>query len=264
MLTINTNTGALKAAFALNRNQREQSSIMQRLSTGKRINSGKDGPAALISSVQLEAEIKSLEAQSDGLQRSISNANISDGHMSQLSNLYNELNGLVVAGSDGTLSNTEREAIQFEIDSLSSSIQRITGEAVSSLDGVGMASENRDQLASDLNDAALAAASVASGGANDLASGNFEAAQTAVRDAGSAAASARGSVGAHQKNTLESRLYSNQVTRQNLIESKSRISDTDFALEASNLVRSKILVEAGIKVLGIANQQAKTVLKLLS
>ena len=264
MLTINTHTGALKAGFALNRNLREQSTVMQRLATGKRINSGKDGPAALISSVQLEAQIKALEAQSDGLERSISNANISDGHMSQLSNLYNELGGLVVAGADGTLSNTEREGIQLQIDTLTSSIQRITGEAVSSLDGVGMASQNRDQLASALNDAALAAASVASGGANDLASGNFEAAQTAVRGAGSAAASARGSVGAYQKNTLEPQLYSNQVTRLNLIDSKSRISDTDFALEASNLVRSKLLVESGIKVLQIANQQAKAVLKLLA
>ena len=61
-------------------------------------------------------------------------------------------------------------------------------------------------------DSALAAAaSVQSGGANDLSTGNYSAAQTALRDASTAIATARGRIGGYQKDVLEPRLRPNQA-----------------------------------------------------
>lgn len=265
MITPLHNSGVLSARFALQRSQGELDNVFKRLSTGKRINSGKDDPAGLIAAERLAMELKALEAESRALSRQDANANITDGHMSQLSSMMSELNGLVVASANTAgMSDAEIQANQMQIDSLASSIQRFTGDAVKSLDGVDLPDGGNAEVAALLNGASAAVASLVSGGSNSLASGNFEAAQAAIKGAISDMATARGTVGAYQKNTIGPRLNANQVAFENLAESKSRILDADFAVETSNLSRLKILTTSGMKVLKIAQQQSERVLGLLS
>ena len=83
-----------------NKNLNTQNDVMKRLASGRRINSGKDDPAGLIAATRLEAAIASLEAESRAIQRTNANANIADGHLSQLSEMSADLQGLVVAGAN--------------------------------------------------------------------------------------------------------------------------------------------------------------------
>ena len=264
MITPVTNTNAMSAGFALNKNQGLLQRSLMRLATGKKINAGKDDPAGLISSEQLAAAIVQLEAETKSLQRADSNATITDGHLSQVGSMLNELQGLVVASANTAgMSDEEIAANQMQIDSIVSSIQRFGGDAVSSLDGFNMPGGN-DALSAAISSAMASLTSLRSGGSNDLGSGNFDAASSVLDSALSAFSSARGTIGAFQKYTVETSANSNAVTIENLTRAKSQILDTDYAIEMSNLTKYQILTTSGMKVLGIAQQQAKSVLSLLA
>ena len=261
--SISNNSTSLLSVFR--RNTAEQDRSLQRLATGKRINSGSDDPAGLIAAVDLDSALHSLEAESRALQRVNSNATIVDGHLSQIGSMMAEMRGLVVASANGGgLSDAEVAANQMRIDSLAASIQRFAGDAVQSLDGISLPDDGNQKLAQSLQDAAAEVSTLTSGGAKSLASGNFSAIQTIVETGTTAFAEARGTVGAYQKNDVEARLASIAEQRESLASAYSNIMDTDYAEEAANLTRSKILLEANVKVLKIANQNAATVLNLLS
>lgn len=247
-----------------NKNLNTLNDVMKRLASGRRINSGKDDPAGLIAATQLEAAIASLEAESRAIQRTNANANIADGHLSQLSEMSADLQGLVVASANTAgMSDAEIAANQMEIDALSSSIQRFAQDAISSLDRISLPDEGNEALATQLRDAAVAVASLASGGANELSSGNAEAAQAAVDQAATAFAEARGTIGAYQKYDLETRQNSLAIEHENLLAAHSQIVDADYAQETSNLARAKVLTAASAMVLRIANNNAERTLDLL-
>lgn len=237
--------------------------VFKRLSTGRRINSGKDDPAGLIASERLAAEVKSLQAENRAIERADANARIAEGHATELSSLYTDLNTLVVASANsGALTDGELAANQMQIDNIVTSIERFHGDAVSTANALNMPGTGNADVEAAYDSAMAAAASVRSGGANALSTGNFAAAQTALRDASTAIATARGRIGGYQKDVLGPRLRSNQVAIINLSESRSRIADTDYAVEMSNFTRLNILNVAGMKVLKIAQQQAGSILDL--
>jgi flagellin len=249
----------------LRRSFQTQTAILQRLATGRRINAGSDDPAGLIAATDLEATITALDAESRTLQRADSNATIADGHAAQLSSMMGELRGLVVASANQAgFSDAELAANQIQIDNLSASIQRFAQDAISSLDSISLPDGGSQRLAQQLRDAAQAVATLASGGANDLRSGNFAAMQGVLDEATTTFAEARGTVGAYQRYSVETRLNSIAAEREALTAAHSRIVDADYAEEISNLTRAQIQTAASVKVLKIANQNAATVLDLLS
>lgn len=223
---------------------------MLRLSTGRQINSGKDDPAGLIASEQLSSEIAAIEAESKAYQRMDSNATTSDGRISQLSGLYSDLNGLVVQGANtACMSYAERDAIQMQIDTTVSSIQSITGDAVTSLEGISMPNDGNAEAATSLTNAANIAATLVSGGTNNLASGNFVAAQDAINEAIGNVTTVRGTIGAYQLYTLQTSMNSNDVAVENLYAARSNILDTDYAKETSKMALYQTLTKAGYKML---------------
>ncbi len=260
-----TNTSVLGAQRALHRNQAGLFRATNRLATGRRINSGADDPAGLIASERLAASIKSLEAETRSLERANSFANISEGHTSQISSMMNELNGLVVASANQAgMTDAEVAANQMQIDSIVTSIERVRGDAVASLDGFNMPDGGNAEVEALISGAASGVSSLRSGGANDLASGNYDAAQAAIQSGISDVASARGRIGGYQRYTVEPNIRSNQVAHENITASRSRIADTDFAVETSNATRFSILSEMSVHVLKIAQQQGNAILSLLS
>lgn len=265
MISPISSVGTLSALHQLNRNQNFLFETMKRLATGRRINSGKDDPAGLISSERLAAEIRALEAESRSYQRINSNADITEGHASQLSAMYQDLHTLVLAGANQAgMSDAEIAANQMQIDNIVAGIGRFTENATASLDGLNLPNGGNAEVEALYNSAYAAAAAVRSGGADDLSSGNFDAALIALEGAIGDIATSRGMVGTYQKDVLEPQLRSNQIAIENLSESHSRIVDTDYALETSLLAQAQILVKASVLTLKIANQQAATVLDLLS
>jgi flagellin len=258
-----SNSTGLSALFSLNRNLAELNTTMTRLATARRINSGSDDPAGLITVEQLSSEIAALETQQQSYERAYSKATIADGSSAQLSTLYGDLNSLVVQGANTAgMSDAERDAIQMQIDTTVAGIQRLTGDAVTSLDGISLPDGGNVDAAASLTAASVAAASLVSGGANSLASGNYDAAQTAITGAIGGVATVRGTIGAYQSDTLQTALDSGAVAIENLYAARSRIQDTDYAEEFSRLAMYQTLSEASFQMVNTTQKLSGSVLDL--
>ena len=127
MSQINTNVQSLIAQRVLGQNNQELNTTLERLSTGLRINRGKDDPAGLIASENLLADVTSLNAAIGNAERADQVVNIAEGGLGETNSLLNELQGLLTqSGSEAGLSQEEREANQLQIDSILQSIDRIS------------------------------------------------------------------------------------------------------------------------------------------
>jgi len=129
MSRINTNVSSLTAQRVLATNNFSLNSSLERLSTGLRINRGKDDPAGLIASENLRAEIKSVGAAINNAERAERVVNIAEGGLSEVSGLLTELQGLITnSANDAGLSKAEKEANQLQIDSILQTIDRVADQ----------------------------------------------------------------------------------------------------------------------------------------
>ena len=126
MSRINTNVPSLVAAHVLSQNQASLNQALQRLSTGLRINKGKDDPAGLIASETLRGEITAINGAIDNANRANNVLSITEGALQEVNSLTLDLQGLVdtTANSAG-LSTEEVAANQLQVDSILDSINRI-------------------------------------------------------------------------------------------------------------------------------------------
>ncbi|MBY0311541.1 MAG: flagellin, partial [Phycisphaerales bacterium] len=95
MSRINTNVQSLIAQRVLGQNNNSLNTSLERLSTGLRINRGKDDPAGLIASEKLRSEKNSINAAIGNAERADQVVNIAEGGLSEVSSLLTELQGLV-------------------------------------------------------------------------------------------------------------------------------------------------------------------------
>ena len=87
MATINTNIGAVTASNALNTNERDMNTAMQRLSTGKRINTAQDDAAGLAIASKMTSQINSLDQAVRNAGDAISLVQSADGAMVEVTNI---------------------------------------------------------------------------------------------------------------------------------------------------------------------------------
>lgn len=126
MSRINTNISSLQAIHRLNRNNSDLSTRLERLSSGLKINSGKDAPAALIASETLRSEITGINQAITNSERAGNVINTAEGALGQVSALLLEIQSLTnEAANSGALSPEEIEANQLQVDSILSSLNRI-------------------------------------------------------------------------------------------------------------------------------------------
>ncbi len=126
MTRINTNVSSLVAQNRLNKTNADLNTSLTRLSTGLRINTGKDDPAGLIASEALRSDITSINKAISNTQRASQIIATADSALGQVSSLLNDVRGLVVeAANNGALSEDEIAANQLQIDSSLEAINRI-------------------------------------------------------------------------------------------------------------------------------------------
>ncbi|MFN0133058.1 MAG: flagellin [Phycisphaerales bacterium] len=143
MSRINTNVQSLIAQRVLGYNTTGLSRSLERLSTGLRINRGKDDPAGLIASENLRSELKSLNSAIGNSERADQVVNIAEGGLQEISNLLTELQGLVTAtANDAGLSASEKSANQLQVDSILQTIDRIA--SATSFQGTKLLNGNFD------------------------------------------------------------------------------------------------------------------------
>ncbi len=127
MSRINHNISSLQAMHRLNTNQSDLSTRLERLSSGLRINRGKDDPAGLIASENLRAEISGINAALENSTRANNVISTAEGALNEVSALLLEIRGLVTTSANtGGLADEERQANQMQVDSILQSIDRIS------------------------------------------------------------------------------------------------------------------------------------------
>ncbi|MGL6227094.1 MAG: flagellin [Thermoguttaceae bacterium] len=127
MTRIYTNIPAMTAQKALQANYAGLETSLERLSTGLRINSGKDDPAGLIASEMIRSEITGIKAAISNTSKANSMIAVADSALNQITILLNEVRGLVTEGAnDAAMSPEMINANQFQIDASLDAIDRIS------------------------------------------------------------------------------------------------------------------------------------------
>jgi flagellin len=143
MSRINTNVSSLVAQRILGWNHNALTRSLERLSTGLKINRGRDDPAGLIASENLRSELRATNMAITNAERADQVVNIAEGGLQEVSTLLTELQGMVTAtASKAGLSDAEKEANQLQIDSILQTIDRIA--SATSFQGIKLLNGNFD------------------------------------------------------------------------------------------------------------------------
>jgi len=274
-LRINTNIQAMAAQRALGNNYQAQNRSLERLSSGTRINRAGDDAAGLAISEKLKANIRSLKQAGRNANDGISLIQTAEGAMSEISNIMIRMRELSIQGASDTIGDTERGFIDKEVQKLKEEINRISASTEFNgrhlLDGsenelelqVGIKNDpmndrfhlSTTDLKSTLDAFNMQDISTATKGSSQQNLKVLDAALNHLNEN-------RSTLGAFQ-NRLNSTINNIQVYTENLSSANSRIRDTDMAEETSELTKNNILTQAGVAMLGQANQIPQAVLKLL-
>jgi flagellin len=268
MTVINSNTAALRAQNGSRVANSALQTAMERLSTGKRINSAKDDAAGLAISSSMTSQIRGMGQAIRNANDGISLAQTADGALGEVTNMLQRIRELAVQSASGTYSASDRANLQSEVSQLGAQITSIVsntkfnGVAVFGSSTVSVAIQTGSG-ASDQTTLSITGLSVSGAtGSNVSTAAGATTALTAVDTALTAVNTTRASLGAGQSR-LESVVnnLSNQVV--NLSDARSRIEDADFSAESTNLAKAQILSQASTAMLAQANQSQQNVLTLL-
>ncbi|MDM8347717.1 flagellin [Pseudomonas sp. sp1636] len=124
-LTVNTNIASLNTQRNLSSSSNALSTSMQRLSTGSRINSAKDDAAGLQISNRMTSQINGLGVAVRNANDGISLAQTAEGALQQSTNILQRMRDLSLQSANGTNDATDRKALQKEVSTLQSELNRI-------------------------------------------------------------------------------------------------------------------------------------------
>jgi len=123
---INTNLASLNAQRNLNQSQGAQSSALQRLSSGLRINSAKDDAAGMAISARMTAQIHGTTQAARNANDGISLAQTAEGAMTEVSSNLQRIRDLAVQSRNASNSVSDRAALNAEAQTLMSEIDRVS------------------------------------------------------------------------------------------------------------------------------------------
>lgn len=275
MTVIGTNIASMRAANASNKANGALGTAMERLSTGKRINSAKDDAAGLAIASTMTSAIRGMNQAIRNANDGISFAQTADGALDEVANMLQRIRELAVQSASGTYSTTDRANLDKEATALTTQIQSILTNT--KFNGVAVF----DYAASDTADDDITI-QVGINSTDTVAltkaffnSGNFELADFKVDTTANAGTTltnadtaltavntARAGLGASQSR-LESVVNNLSTNVTNLSDARSRIEDADFSAETTALAKAQILSQASTAMLAQANQSQQNVLTLL-
>ena len=125
MSGVNTNMGAAITINSLAQNQKDMERAMQRLATGKRINSAQDDAAGLAVVSRMTAQIKGLNQAIQNAQQAVSMVEVAEGATVEISSMLLRMRELAVASQNGTNTTNDRNAMVTEFQQLQTEMERI-------------------------------------------------------------------------------------------------------------------------------------------
>jgi flagellin len=267
---------------------------LERLSSGMKINRGADGPAALVISEYMRAQVNGLEQATRNNETAVNMVQTAEGALDEVGKLLVSVRQqAVAAANEGTNDPAMREASQQEIENALQSIDRISRDTQfgrkNILDGsnptltfqvgansgqtvtIDVPNMATNQLGFDVDPATGAKNAVANGSGfaslSDVDVTTTLGAQDTINLVDAAieqVASTRGRLGAFQKNTLESNLNSLRIAQENMQASESVIRDADMAAEMATFTRNQIMTQSATAQLAQANMNPQNVLRLIN
>jgi flagellin len=268
MSVINTNISAMKAANASGQANKALGSAMERLSTGKRINSAKDDAAGLAIATSMTSQIRGMSQGVRNANDGISLAQTAEGGLNEVTNMLQRVRELAVQSSSGTYQASDRSNLQAEVTQLKSQIDAVI--ANSEFNGVKLFDNSTASVtiqagaeSTDTIDLTMANLTTLTAATFDVSTSAGATTAMGTADTQLAAIStARSTLGAGQSR-LESAVntLTNNVT--NLSDARSRIEDTDYSAETTALAKAQILSQASTAMLSQANQSQQNVMSLL-
>ena len=273
MAVINTNISAIKASNAANSADKMLGSAMERLATGKRINSAKDDAAGLAIASTMTAQVRGMSQAIRNANDGISLAQTAEGALGEVTNMLQRIRELAVQSKSGTYSTTDRTNLQTEVAQLQDQIDSVLTNTT--FNGVTLFSTTSGTDvtvtiqagpgAADTVDLAILGIDGTTISATALDVSTTTLAGTTIDNVDSALDSVnttRASLGAGMSR-LESAVtnLTNNIT--NLSEARSRIEDADYSSETTAMAKAQILSQASTAMIAQANQSAQNVLSLL-
>jgi len=280
-LVINSNIASVTAQRHLTESRADMEQSMERLSSGKRINSAMDDAAGLTIAHSLDAKVSSLNMAARNANDAISLINLAEGALDEVTTMLIRMRELAVQSINGTYASADRTNLNSEFDALATEITRISDNTFfngisvigasanvtfqvghSSTDTIAlvtkdMAAEAIGSGTPAFNVGSLSIASVG-GTSSAFAAGSLAVLDQAIADVDNY----RATLGA-TANRLEHSANNLYTRVENQMAAKSRIEDADYAVEAANLARAQVLQQAGTAMLAQANASTQNVLSLL-
>jgi flagellin len=300
-LRINNNVSANIAHRNLTQNSEAMGKSLERLSSGLKINRGADGPASLVISEYMRAQVSGLEQATRNNEAAVTMVQTAEGALNEVGRLLVDIRQQAIAASnEGTNDEAMREASQQEIENALMAIDRIADNTqfarkkllkgenstltfqvganagqTTSVELPSVASQNlgfnvtiqreNGRMVGKTVESVSNGSGFASLADIDVTStGGAQDSIGMVDAAIQQIATIRGELGAFQKNTLESNLTSLRVAQENLTAAESVIRDTDMASEMATFTRNQIMTQSAMAQLAQANVMPQNVMRLIN
>jgi flagellin len=287
MISLNTNTASMSAAYNLSNTNVNLQRSLNRLSSGSRINSSMDDAGGLAVSMKLSASIRRTEATQANVNNALSALQTQDGVLKSAEKVVNRMSELIQLATDVTKSSTDTALYQTEYESLQSQIVSMLGEKFNgvslfassatlntTVDNVTFQVVTSEDGAQTIGISQLDLAAVSGYVGTSSSTGDIVADDVFASATGAAAAISNITEAIQTLATLRATNGSEQVrltfaadmlavNKTNLEAANGRITDVDIAAESANLARLNILQQAGTAMLAQANQSNQSLLRLL-
>ncbi|ENM5730277.1 lateral flagellin LafA [Vibrio mimicus] len=286
-LSMHTNYASLVTQNTLGATGNLLNTAMERLSTGYRINSAADDAAGLQISTRLESQTRGMKVAMRNAQDGISMMQTAEGAMDEMTNIIYRMKDLATQASNGSASKADKAALNKEYQQLNDELVNIktstnfggqklfdtTGFAAGVVN-IQIGTKAGDLLAIDVSKEIKEGISKSIGDAGKYALGKIDTEQGAqaaltkltgpTGDEGLLAqiGNVRSSFGANI-NRLDHTIVNLGNMVENTSAAKGRITDTDFAVETSNMTKNQLLMQAGTSVLTKTNQLPGMAISLL-
>jgi flagellin len=286
-VVINTNNSSATASRILSENRRELEQSMERLASGKRINSASDDAAGMAVAAKMGADIRSLTQAIRNTNDAISLVNTYDGAAAEIENILIRMRELAVQSKTGTYEDADRTNANYEYEALKAEVQRInsvtafnrgviasTGGANSHSMFVGsdvaktgnsitFSAHTLDLNASGATGSDIPTSITSSSALKSIATADTASTAIAAIDTAIGKLNANRAQAGALINRLEHTVANLMNVNQRLQEAVSGIVDADYAAESADLARGMVLQQAGTAMLAQANQAPQYVLLLL-
>ncbi len=268
-IVVNTNIGSLNAQRSLAESSRELATAMERLSSGKKINSAADDAAGFAIAERMTAQVRGLNMATKNANDGLAMLSTIENATNDVTDMLQRIRELTVQAANDTNGSADRGYLQAEVDSLVAEIDRVSSNTVynnkvvldGSLSGKIQVGTDSGQTI-DFSISSIASTDLGIDALDLSDAANAATALTALDTAIEQMAGDRAGYGA-LANRLEYTVSNLMNVAEFTTAARSRIEDADFAAESARLAKAQVLQQTGTAMLAQANASSQLAIQLI-